>query len=38
MEYLTKEELIEINRRIICRAGEGSVSVLDHNGLNSVVE
>lgn len=30
MEYLTEEELIEINRRIIQRAGEGSVGVLDH--------
>ncbi|MGM9907067.1 type II toxin-antitoxin system death-on-curing family toxin [Limosilactobacillus sp.] len=38
MEYLTEEELIEINRRIILRAGEGSIGVLDHNGLNSVVE
>ncbi|WP_288490216.1 type II toxin-antitoxin system death-on-curing family toxin [uncultured Limosilactobacillus sp.] len=38
MEYLTEEDLIEINRRIIRRAGEGSISVLDNNGLNSVVE
>lgn len=38
MEYLTEEELIEINRRIIRRAGEGSIGVSDHNGLNSVVE
>ena len=38
MEYLTEEELIEINRRIIRRAGEGSIGVLDVNGLNSVIE
>lgn len=38
MEYLTEEELIEINRQIILRTGEGSIGVLDHNGLNSVVE
>lgn len=38
MEYLTEEELIEINRRIILRAREGSSGVLDHNGLNSIVE
>ena len=28
MEYLTEEDLIEINRRIIRRAGEGSIGVL----------
>ena len=38
MEYLTEEDLIEINRRIIRRAGEGSIGLLDNNGLNSVVE
>lgn len=38
MKYLTEEELIEINRRIIFRAGEGSVGVQDPKGLNSVVE
>lgn len=38
MEYLTEAELIEINRRVICPAGEGSPGVADHNGLNSVVE
>ena len=34
MEYLTEEDLIEINRRIIRRAGEGSIGLLDNNGLN----
>ena len=38
MEYLTEEELIEINRRIIRRAGEGSIGVLDVNGLNRLME
>lgn len=38
MEYLTEEELIEINRRIILRAGEGSIGLQDPNGLNSIVE
>ena len=38
MEYLTEEELIEINRRIIRRAGEGSIGVVAVNGLNSVIE
>ena len=38
MENLTEEDLIEINRRIIRRAGEGSIGLLDNNGLNSVVE
>lgn len=38
MEYLTEEELIEINRQVILRAGEGSISLLDSSGLNSVVE
>lgn len=38
MEYLTEEELIEINRQVILRAGEGSIGLLDSNGLNSVVE
>ncbi|WP_295746934.1 type II toxin-antitoxin system death-on-curing family toxin [uncultured Limosilactobacillus sp.] len=38
MKYLTQEELIEINQRIIRRAGEGSIGVLDNNGLNSVIE
>lgn len=38
MEYLTEEELIEINRQIIRRAGEGSIGVLDVNGLNRVIE
>lgn len=38
MEYLTEEELIEINRQIIRRAGEGSIDVLDVNELNSVIE
>ena len=38
MEYLTEEDLIEINRRIIRRAGEGAIGLLDNNGVNSVVE
>lgn len=38
MKYLTEGELIEINRRIIRRAGEGSIGVMDINGLNSVIE
>lgn len=38
MEYLTEDEIIEINRRIIELAGEGSLGVLDPKGLNSIVE
>lgn len=38
MEYLTEEELIEINQRIIRRAGEGSIGLQDPKGLDSVVE
>ena len=38
MEYLTEEELIEINWRIILCASEGLIGVLDANGLNNVIE
>jgi death-on-curing protein len=38
MEYLTEDEIIEINSRIIELAGEGSLGVLDPKGLNSIVE
>ncbi|OYS86027.1 death-on-curing family protein [Limosilactobacillus reuteri] len=38
MKYLTEDEVIEINRRVINLAGEGSIGVLDSNGLNSVIE
>ena len=38
MEYLTEDEIIEINRRVIALAGEGLTGVLDSNGLNSIIE
>lgn len=38
MQYLTEDEIIEINRQVIINVGEGSVSLLDPKGLNSVVE
>lgn len=38
MKYLTEDEIKEINRQVINRAGEGSIGVLDSNGLNSIVE
>lgn len=38
MEYLTGPELIEINRQVIRRAGEGSIGLQDPEGLESVVE
>ena len=38
MEYLTGPELIEINRQIIRRAGEGVIGVQDPKGLDSIVE
>lgn len=38
MEYLTEDEIIEINRQIILEAGQGLISLIDPKGLNSVVE
>lgn len=38
MEYLTGAELIEINRQVIHRAGEGSIGLQDPKGLDNVVE
>lgn len=38
MEYLTEDEIIEINRQVITLAGEGLTGVLDSNGLNSIAE
>ena len=38
MEYLTEDEIIEINRRVIALADEGLTGVLDSNGLNSIIE
>lgn len=38
MKYLTGAELIEINRQVIRRAGEGSIRLQDPKGLDSVVE
>ena len=38
MNYLTEEEIMEINRQIIQYEGEGMIQVLDPNGLNSIVE
>ncbi len=38
MRYLTRDELISINRQVIERAGEGSVGIQYPEGLDLVVE
>lgn len=38
MEYLTEDEIIEINRQIILNVGQGLINLVNPKGLNSVVE
>ena len=38
MQYLTTEQLIEINQKILNNAHKGNIGVLDQNGLESIIE
>ena len=38
MRYLTKKQIIRINKRVIENAGIGSIGILDYGGLDSIVE
>ncbi|KRM41346.1 type II toxin-antitoxin system death-on-curing family toxin [Lentilactobacillus parafarraginis] len=38
MNYLTKDDLIEINRLVIAAAQEGTVGVADPHGLETIVQ